>query len=312
MSRAPGGRDGPQGLALLDKPSGMTSFEALGAVKRALGTGRVGHTGTLDRFARGLMVVLTGRLTRLAPLLSGLDKSYRARVRFGEETDTLDPEGEVIAAAAVPSRTALEAALRPFEGEIEQVPPVFSAVHHQGERAYRLARRGERPQLRPRKVRVLALELLGFEPPVADLGVRCGSGTYVRALARDIALACGSRATVVELVRTEVGPFSLSEAVTPEAFAEADLLGPQRFLPRLGGIAAITVGEEAARRLAVGTLPPERQLGPWPAGPRLAALLGADGSLLAIVERAADGSRRLRAVFRPHEPGGDRTARQVD
>jgi tRNA pseudouridine55 synthase len=285
------------GLALLDKPVGITSFQALAAVKRALGTGRVGHTGTLDPFASGLLVALTGRYTRLAPLLAGQDKSYRARVRFGEETATLDPEGEVVAAAPPPDRSALSGVLPRFVGEIEQVPPLYSAVHHEGERAYRLARRGERPALAPRRVRVESLELVGYDPPFADLRVRCSAGTYVRSLARDIALACGSRATVVELARTAVGPFTREEAVAPQAFEPGRLLAARSFLPRLGGVASAVVEGQAAARVAAGALPRPQDLGPWPGDARATALFGRDGRLLAVLERTDGPALRFVAVF---------------
>ncbi len=295
------GCDGPahplEGLALLDKPAGITSFQALDAVKRSLGMRRVGHTGTLDRFASGLLVALTGRYTRLAPLLTGQEKGYSARIRFGEETSTLDPEGEVVAAAPPPERSALIDALPRFVGELEQVPPLYSAVHHEGERAYRLARRGEQPALRPRKVRIASLELVGYEAPFADLRVRCSAGTYVRSLARDIAIACGSRATVVALTRDSVGPFTRAEAVAPESFERGRLLGAQSFLPRLDGIASAVVEGPVAVRVAAGALPRPEDLGPWPADARATALFGRDGRLLAVLEREAGSALRFVAVF---------------
>jgi len=200
------------GLILLNKKPGVTSFEALGEVKRALGTGKVGHTGTLDKFAQGLLVVLTGRALRLTPWFSHCDKQYKGRILFGAETDTLDPEGNVIAEAQPPSRERAEQAISMFKGEIMQKPPVFSAIHINGQRASKLARSGESPEMKERAVTIYKLELETWDPPYADIFVHCSSGTYIRSLARDIALAAGSRAHLSSLIRTKVASFSLDMA----------------------------------------------------------------------------------------------------
>jgi len=200
------------GLILLNKKPGVTSFEALGEVKRALGTGKVGHTGTLDKFAQGLLVVLTGRALRLTPWFSHCDKQYRGRIHFGAETDTLDPEGNVIAEAQPPSRERAEQAIKTFKGEIMQKPPVFSAIHINGQRASKLARSGEVPEMKERAVTIYDLKLEEWQPPFADIFVHCSSGTYIRSLARDIAIAAGSRAHLSSLLRTQVAAFSLDMA----------------------------------------------------------------------------------------------------
>jgi tRNA pseudouridine55 synthase len=200
------------GLILLNKKPGVTSFEALGEVKRALGTGKVGHTGTLDKFAQGLLVVLTGRALRLTPYFSHCDKQYKGRIRFGAETDTLDPEGNVIAEAEPPSREKVEQAIKTFKGEIMQKPPVFSAIHINGQRASKLARSGELPEMKERAVTIYNLELVEWQPPFADIFVHCSSGTYIRSLARDIALAANSRAHLSSLTRTQVAAFSIDMA----------------------------------------------------------------------------------------------------
>jgi len=197
------------GLILLNKKPGVTSFEALGEIKRALGTGKVGHTGTLDKFAQGLLVVLTGRALRLTPYFSHCDKQYKGRIRFGAETDTLDPEGNVIAEAQPPSRERAEQAIKTFKGEIMQKPPVFSAIHINGQRASKLARNGDVPEMKERPVTIYNLELVEWDPPFADIFVHCSSGTYIRSLARDIALAADSRAHLSSLTRTQVANFSL-------------------------------------------------------------------------------------------------------
>lgn len=197
------------GLILLNKKPGVTSFDALRDVKRALGTGKVGHTGTLDKFAQGLLLVLAGGALKLSRWFSHCDKQYIGKIHFGAETDTLDPEGNVTAKASLPSREETEKALLQFTGEILQSPPAYSAIHVGGKRASDLARRGETPEMKKRPVHIYKLELLSWEPPFAEIFVHCSSGTYIRSLARDIALAAGSRAHLCELLRTKVAGFSL-------------------------------------------------------------------------------------------------------
>ena len=200
------------GLILLNKRAGLTSFEALGEVKRALGTGKVGHTGTLDKFASGLLVVLAGRALKLSPWFSHCDKQYTGKIHFGTETDTLDPEGSPVAEAAVPSREKVEQVLTQFTGDILQEPPAYSAIHVNGRRASQLARSGKAPEMKKRPVSVHKLDLLSWQPPFAEIFVHCSSGTYIRSLARDIALAAGSRAHLCELTRTQVAGFTLDMA----------------------------------------------------------------------------------------------------
>ncbi|MDR1278185.1 MAG: tRNA pseudouridine(55) synthase TruB, partial [Treponema sp.] len=202
------------GLLLLRKKTGLTSFEALYEVKRALKTSKVGHTGTLDKFAEGLLPVLVGRAVKLSPWFSHCDKQYEGKIRFGLETDTLDPEGQTAAEGPLPSREAVEAALPRFRGEILQAPPAYSAIHLGGKRASELARAGETPEMKKRPVSIYRLELTAWDPPFAEIAVHCSSGVYIRSLARDIALAAGSRAHLAALVRTQVAGFGLSQAVS--------------------------------------------------------------------------------------------------
>jgi len=202
------------GCILLNKNPGLTSFDSLAMVKKAFDTGKVCHTGTLDKFARGLLVVLVGPAVKLAAAFTGCDKHYRAVLKFGEETDTLDPEGAITASAPVPEREAVEVILPRFTGDILQAPPAYSAVHVNGERAHKLARSGIAVEMKKRPVTIYSLTLLSWEPPLAELEVHCSSGTYIRSLARDIALAVSSRAHLVSLVRTKVGKFLLEDAVT--------------------------------------------------------------------------------------------------
>ncbi|MDR1971891.1 MAG: tRNA pseudouridine(55) synthase TruB [Treponema sp.] len=224
------------GFLLLDKQPGLTSFEALGAAKRALGTGKVGHTGTLDKFASGLLVVLAGRALRLSPWVSHCGKTYLGTIRFGEETDTLDPEGQVVARAAPPDREQVEGILAQFRGEILQAPPAYSAIHLGGRRASELARAGEKPEMEKRPVTIYELELLAWEPPLGRIRVSCSGGVYIRSLARDIALACGSRAHLAALRRTAVAGFSVEAAFPPEAPLAREALRPidRAFFEALG------------------------------------------------------------------------------
>jgi len=200
------------GLLLLNKKTGVTSFDALRDIKRALGTGKVGHTGTLDKFASGLLLVLTERDLKLTPWFSHCDKQYTGRIHFGIETDTLDPEGSIIALAPPPSREKVEQALLSFSGVIMQSPPAYSAIHINGKRASELARSGLTPEMKKREVTIHKIELRSWEPPFADIFVRCSSGTYIRSLARDIALAAGSRAHLCSLLRTQIADFKLEDA----------------------------------------------------------------------------------------------------
>jgi tRNA pseudouridine55 synthase len=198
---------------LLNKDTGITSFDALKPLKRVLKTGKVGHTGTLDKFASGLLVILTGGALKLSQYITGCDKKYEAVIRFGAETDTLDPEGKIIHTALPPDKTMLETALPSFLGKITQIPPLYSAIHIEGKRAHEIARSGETAIIKPREITIYSLELLSYVPPAAKIVVHCSSGTYIRALARDLAVKAGSRAHLHALKRTQVGGFFLENAV---------------------------------------------------------------------------------------------------
>ena len=202
-----------EGIILLDKPPGLTSFQSLGSLKKCLGTRWVGHAGTLDKFAEGLLIVMVGRMTRLCAVATAFDKEYLATFTFGTGTDTLDPEGAVTGSGPVPTRAELEAVLPEFRGAISQVPPVYSAIHVDGKRASAAARQGETVQLRPRAVTVAALEILDASPRSPDVAFRisCSKGTYVRSLARDIAARLG---TVAHVSRLRGGPASVDSQST--------------------------------------------------------------------------------------------------
>jgi tRNA pseudouridine55 synthase len=277
------------GLILLNKPAGVTSFQALRPVKRLLPKKtKVGHTGTLDQFATGLLPVLIGKATRLVPLFSNFDKSYRGRVRFGEETETLDPESQPEPRGEPPTIDELAASLPRFVGTIEQVPPAYSAVHVNGQRAYRRVLRGEDVKIPSRTVTVHALELLSYDPPEAELLIRCSKGTYVRSLARDLGEACGCGAYVSGLSREKVGPFRLQEAVAEPS--EADIHPLEWIVSRLPELSRIELNHRKASRVANGakigeTLSEEELQGTE----RFLALHDPGGRLIAIVERREGG-----------------------
>jgi tRNA pseudouridine55 synthase len=215
------------GVVVVHKPAGPTSHDVVALVRRLTGVKRVGHGGTLDPFASGVLPVFVGRATRLVEYHMGDEKAYRAVVAFGARSTTDDLDGELTTSAGhLPSRAEAEAGLEQFRGEIEQVPPAYSAVRVAGRKAYELARRGEVPELRPRRVEIRSLELVDWDPgdaarPTATLALRCSAGTYVRALARDLGETLGSGAYLVALERTASGPFRVEEAHPLEALRAA-------------------------------------------------------------------------------------------
>jgi tRNA pseudouridine55 synthase len=209
------------GIINFNKRSGRTSFSVIGQVRRGSGERRVGHAGTLDPLATGVVLVCLGPAVRVTEYLMDLTKTYRGTVRLGVETDTYDAEGEIVATREVDvSEPALREALSRFAGEIEQRPPAHSAVKVGGKRAYERARRGEEVEMKPRKVRIHRLDLLRFEPPEVEIEVECGRGTYLRSIAHDLGQALGCGGHLSSLVRTQVGPFRVEDAVD-EATLEA-------------------------------------------------------------------------------------------
>ena len=216
----------PAGVALVDKPSGPSSFAVVAQIRRLTGA-RTGHAGTLDPFATGLLLVLSGRATKIAPWLVGLDKRYRAEIDLTSRTSTGDPEGEVVERHASPSEGELEALLEGLRGEIELPIPAASAVKIGGERAYRLARRGVEVEMPVRRSRVHALDVIAYTGEKVTLDVHVSSGTYIRSLAIALGGHCAT------LRRTEVGPFVVDDAVAPEAFTAERLLPEAQILERV-------------------------------------------------------------------------------
>ena len=216
------------GLLILSKPSGLTSSQVVEKVRKRLRT-KAGHTGTLDPLARGVLLVLLGKATRFSWIFTELKKRYRVRGRLGIETDTYDVEGNVLREREVSvSCDQLREVLQSFRGEIEQTPPPFSAKKVGGKRAYRLARRGVKPPLKPVRVRVYEIELLSCEIPHFEVEVLVSSGTYVRSLIHDAGQKLSTGAIVTELIRTQVGPFGLDAAVDLDRFLKDE--NPRRFV----------------------------------------------------------------------------------
>lgn len=210
----------------MDKPEGMTSAQAVALVKRLLPRSvRVGHAGTLDRFATGLLVLLVGAATRRCEQVMGWTKIYQARIRLGATTPTLDPDSdpEIDPGAVEIPRTRVVEAVKRWIGDVRQVPPAFSALKVGGRRVSDRTRAGEALELQPRLVRVHSIEILRYDYPELQIEVTCGRGTYVRALARDLAREMGTQGYLLALRRTRIGDISVDEAVRPEKLTPAEV-----------------------------------------------------------------------------------------
>jgi tRNA pseudouridine55 synthase len=263
-------------MVLLNKLPGVTSFQALYPLKRQFGPA-IGHTGTLDQFAQGLLVVLTGKFTKFTPFFTEFDKVYEADFTFGRETTTLDPEGETLSEGALPDNGTILSLVDAFVGTQDQVPPQYSAVHIDGKRAYQRVRDGETPEIAPRRITVYALEVLSWSAPVLTLRVHCSKGTYIRSLARDWGRLAGCGAFVSRLVRHRVGPFSLPS--DPQVYCD------ERATLQALGIPLLSVASLSGIRLGrspESEIPELTQL-----APDRAAVFGAHGDLGAVVERVA-------------------------
>ncbi|MFG0335132.1 MAG: tRNA pseudouridine(55) synthase TruB [Maioricimonas sp. JB049] len=213
------------GLLSINKPTGITSRDVVNVVQNLVRPAKVGHAGTLDPLATGVLIVCVGPATRLVQYIQELPKQYRAQFELGKRSDTDDTEGAVedIPDAPVVSREQLDALLPQFVGRIEQTPPVYSAIKVKGQRAYQRARAGKPVELKPRPVTVYRCELTGFNYPCFSLDVECGAGTYIRAIGRDLGAALNSGAVMTALQRSGVGPFDVSSAVNLDEI-DADTL----------------------------------------------------------------------------------------
>jgi len=280
----------PNGVLPVDKPVGPTSHDAVARVRRALRTREVGHTGTLDPFASGLLLVCVGRATRLAEYLTGLPKTYVATMRLGEATDTDDLTGEVIQSSdawRALSDDAIEDALRAQVGTIQQLPPSYSAKKVDGERMYAAARRGETVERKPVAVTIYAIRVLGIDLPEVEFEVECGAGTYIRAIARDAGAALGVGGHLRALRRTQVGPHAVDRAVPLDALGDADRVAVAMLTPleAVAHLPRVAVDEEGIAALRFGRALPAAS--ETPEGCPL-ALASEDGALLAIGERRGD------------------------
>ena len=288
MSRRRPELPGAAGFLVVDKPRGWTSHDVVDAARRWLGTRRVGHLGTLDPLATGVLPLAVREATKLVPFLSAGTKAYTGEIELGAETDTLDAEGRVLRryAGELPSESALRAALVGFVGEILQVPPMFSAVKLGGVPLHRMAREGREVPRAPKKVRIDSLTLLAYAPPRARIEVHCATGTYVRSLAADVGAALGCGAFLASLRRTQSGPFRIEDAAPVDELEElartgrleARLIHPVNAL----GLPVVRLEAPDERRVRNGNdvtlaglaLPPEGRV----------AAVGPGGELIAVLE----------------------------
>jgi tRNA pseudouridine55 synthase len=273
------------GALLLDKPRGLSSNAALQRAKKLCGAAKAGHAGTLDPLASGLLLVLFGEATKFAGPLLDADKEYVATVKLGQRTATGDAEGAVLEERPVDT-ASLHAVLDRFRGEIAQVPPMHSALKHKGTPLYRLARRGEEVEREPRRVRILALEILRQQGDVVELRVVCSKGTYIRVLAEDIGEALGCGAHLSALRRTALGRFRVEQAVSLEDADRRHVLPLEALLE---GLPHAAIGAEDEARLRQGQA---LRIGGLEAG--LCAVVRPDGAVIGL--GSADGEGGLRPL----------------
>jgi tRNA pseudouridine55 synthase len=272
------------GFLNIDKPTGITSHDVVACIRRVAGQRRVGHGGTLDPLATGVLPIALGAATRLVDYLVEDRKAYRADVLLGITTTTDDAEGAVVAEHSVPPLdvAAISHALAPFVGTIQQVPPIYSAIQVGGKRMYDVARRGETVELAPRTVEIERIDVVAWQPPHVTLDVACGKGTYIRALARDLGVALGCGAHLAALQRTAVGPLRINAAVPLDDLINDPTRLHVRLLPpaaAVAGLPRIDVDVGEAQRIRHG-LPLTHTL-----SGELARVHDEHGTLLALVRR---------------------------
>ncbi|MGD2177255.1 MAG: tRNA pseudouridine(55) synthase TruB [Anaerolineae bacterium] len=300
----------PSGILNIDKPSGQTSHDVVARVRALTGIRRVGHAGTLDPLATGVLVVCVGRpATRVVEYLMDEPKTYRTEAWLGATTDTFDAEGEVVSERSVEvGRDAVEQALKRFRGLIQQIPPMYSAVKHGGKPLYRLARRGVEVEREPRRVGIHRLQLISWDPPRFTLEISCSPGTYVRVLVHDLGQELGCGAYVTGLTRLRSGGFRLEDALTLDAFAETAKEGrwPEMLCPVDRALAhrfpALHLDADKAGRLCSGQAVTGVDKGTKHA--ELARAYGPEGRFLALVAYDPAGRMwRPRKVFLSPYPG---------
>jgi len=289
------------GILNINKPSGMTSHDVVARVRKITGQRKVGHAGTLDPMASGVLLLCLGQATRVAEYLLVSDKVYRARIRLGIATDTYDAQGQITNQAEVTvTRAQVEQELSGFVGTVEQTPPAYSAIKHHGTPLYRLARRGQTVVPQARRVSIEVLRLIEWTPSELEIEVRCSKGTYIRSLAHELGrrLSCGAH--LANLTRMASGHFRIEEALTlaelEHAFARGE--GERLLQPldtALQAFPAITVDQATQSKIAFGQ---QVQLPEAPEAPMCRAY-AADGCLLALLRRSADGFWQPQKVFSP-------------
>jgi tRNA pseudouridine55 synthase len=298
MSRRRKGRD-VHGIVLLDKPAGYSSNQAVQKVRWLFQARKAGHTGSLDPFATGMLPVCLGEASKTAGFMLNASKTYLARARLGQATTTGDIEGEISATAATPTldQAGIAAVLTGFEGTIRQVPPMYSALKHEGQPLYRLARAGREVPREAREVTIHSLHLVSWEAPLLTFRVTCSKGTYVRTLAEDLAVRLGSCAHLVALRRLEVEPFRESDMVTLErleALAGAGRIDDCLLPPDAGlaGWPVVRLDADAARRFGHGNAVDRVTGSPGPV-----RVYGPDDALLGLGEVMAKGVLRARRLM---------------
>jgi tRNA pseudouridine55 synthase len=290
------------GLLNLDKPAGMTSRDVVNRVQRLIKPHKVGHAGTLDPLATGVLVVAVGPATRLVEYVQRMEKMYCGTFLLGRTSDTEDVEGQVVELpnAPVPTKEQLHAALSQFIGTIQQRPPAFSALKVAGQRAYDLARRGDVVELAARPIEVHAIDILRYAYPELELRVRCGSGTYIRSLGRDLARAVGTDAVMSVLRREAIGPFRVADAMQPDNLSAESILrgllpatwavnGMPRLEASAADVARLSKGQPIFNRHAL-------------AGSEIAAI-DSTGNLAAILVPAGEGTLRPTKCFVASDTG---------
>jgi tRNA pseudouridine55 synthase len=287
------------GLLVVNKPAGMTSHDVVDAVRLMAGTRRVGHAGTLDPMATGVLVVVIGAATRLVQFIDGCDKTYRAVLRLGETTTTYDADGDIVERRPVTASQAdVEAALAHFRGDTPQIPPMYSAVKVKGQKLYKLAHQGKEVEREPRPITIHRLDVLAWALPDVTIEVTCSAGTYIRSLAHDLGQALGCGAHLIALTRTAAGEFTLPQSYTLEklhALAEAGRFPEALLLPQtaLAGLPVVTLTPEQEQAAGYGqTFPLD-----GPPGAALIQAHDAAGQLVAVLVPAESGMWRPKLVF---------------
>ena len=289
---------GPSGFVVVDKPAGWTSHDVVDAARGWFGTRRVGHLGTLDPLATGVLPLALRSATKLISFVPDREKGYEGAIRLGVETDTLDAEGRVLRRhdGPFPDEAQVREAMQGFVGEIEQVPPMFSAVKKGGVPLHKLAREGLEVEREPKTVQIDRFELRKFHPPLLDIEVRCSGGTYVRTLAADLGTRLGCGAHLADLRRTRSGPFTLAQAIAPATLQEEAEAGTveRRLLSPLAvlGLPALRLEAHEIEAIAHGS---EIASG-GPAEPPGTRMLGHDGQGQVVAVLELQPGRRLRPL----------------